>query len=167
MRLRGRLRAGLRVRVGAGARVNVARGAQVVLGDDVVLGPGSRIEARAGVVRLGAGARLGERAVIVALAGVEIGAGAVVGDWAAISDARPTWSDAETAIRRQPLRAAPLRVGERAEVGIHAAVSAPVGDDAVVGPYAVVEEPVPAGAAYQAAPQPRVGARRRPADSAS
>jgi acetyltransferase-like isoleucine patch superfamily enzyme len=63
------------------------------------------------------------------------------------------------------VRAAALRVGDRARVGIHAMVAAPVGDGAVVAPYAVVEAAVPAGAAYPA--QPRVGARRRPADSAS
>jgi acetyltransferase-like isoleucine patch superfamily enzyme len=144
LRARGRLRAGSRVRVGSGARVAVARGARVELGDGAVLGPGSRIEARGGVVRLGPGARLGERAVIVALAGVDLGAGAIVGDWAAVADAGPTWADAETAIRRQPLRAAPIRVGRDARVGAHAAVTASVGDGARIAPYAVVEREVPA-----------------------
>jgi acetyltransferase-like isoleucine patch superfamily enzyme len=133
----------------------------VELADGVELGEGARIEARAGV-RLGAGARLGERAVIVALAGVELGAGADVGDWAAVVDAGPGWSDAETAIRRQPLRAARLRIGAAARVGRHAAVSASVGDRAMVAPYAVVEREVAAGESY-----PRVSARRRPADSSS
>jgi acetyltransferase-like isoleucine patch superfamily enzyme len=132
------------VRVGAGARVTVAPGAIVELGDGAELGEGSRIEARGGVVRLGPGARLGERAVIVALAGVEIGAGAEVGDWAAVTDAAPRWSDPETAIRRQPLRIAPVRVGRGARVGVHAVVSAPVGDGAVIAPYVVVDRDAPA-----------------------
>jgi acetyltransferase-like isoleucine patch superfamily enzyme len=139
LRARGRLRAGARVQLGAGARVTVAPGARVELGDGVALGPGSRIDARGGVVRLAPGALLGERAVIVALAGVEVGAGAVVGDWAAVADAGPTWASAETAIRRQPLRVAPLRIGDGAHVGAHASVGASVADGAVVAPYAVVE----------------------------
>ncbi len=139
LRNRGRLVAAARVQAGAGARVHVARGARVELGEGVALGPGSRIEARGGVVRFGAGARLGERAVIVALAGVEIGPGAIVGDWAAVADAGPTWVDAEAAIRRQPLRTTPLRIGAGARVGAHAAVGASVPDGAEVAPYAVVE----------------------------
>ena len=94
-RSRGRLRVARDVRVARGARVRVARGARVVLEPGVVLGPESRIDALGGEVRLGAGARLGERAIVVAHARVEIGAGAVVGDWAALSDVGPTWEDAE------------------------------------------------------------------------
>jgi carbonic anhydrase/acetyltransferase-like protein (isoleucine patch superfamily) len=152
LRARGRLRAGARVRTGAGASIHVAPGARVELADGVALGPGSRIEARGGVVRLGPNARLGERAVIVALAGVEIGAGADVGDWAAVTDAQPTWADPETAIRRQPLRAAPIRVGRDARIGQHAAVSRSLPDGARIAPYAVVEREEPA---------------RRPAQSSS
>jgi acetyltransferase-like isoleucine patch superfamily enzyme len=152
LRARGRLRVGARVRAAKGARVHIARGARVELADGAVLGPGSRIEARGGAVRLGSGARLGERAVIVALAGVEIGAGADVGDWAAVTDAQPTWADPETAIRHQPLRAAPVRVGRDARIGQHAAVSVAVADGARIAPYAVVEREEPA---------------RRPAQSSS
>jgi acetyltransferase-like isoleucine patch superfamily enzyme len=148
-RARGRLRAADGVRVGRGARVSVARGARVELGAGAVLGPGSRIEAVHGTVRLGPGARLGERAVVVSLSGVDIGAGAVVGDWAAVIDAGPTWRDAEVPTRRQPLRALPVVVGREARVGLHAAVLAGVtlGDGAVVAPYAVVERDIPGVAA--------------------
>jgi acetyltransferase-like isoleucine patch superfamily enzyme len=139
LRARGRLRAATGVRVARGARVSVARGARVELGEGAVLGPGSRIEAVAGTVRLGPRARLEERAVVVSLAGVEIGADAVVGAWAAVADAGPTWADPEIATRRQPLRSAPLRVGRDAQVGVHAAVLASVGDGAAIAPYAVVE----------------------------
>jgi acetyltransferase-like isoleucine patch superfamily enzyme len=111
----------------------------VELGAGASLGPGSRIEAVAGTVRLGPHARLDERAVVVALAGVEIGADAVVGAWAAVADAGPSWADPEVAVRHQPLRATPVRIGAGARVGQHAAVLASVGDGAVVAPYAVVE----------------------------
>src|SRR4051794_16117053 len=101
LRSRGVLRAGRDVRIARGARVPVARGARVELGDGSALGPDSRIEASGGGVTLGAGARLGERAVVTAVAGVEIGPGALVGDWAVVADAEPTAADVETPLRSQ------------------------------------------------------------------
>jgi carbonic anhydrase/acetyltransferase-like protein (isoleucine patch superfamily) len=138
-RNRGGLSAAPGVRVGRGARVRVAAGATVELAPGVALGAGSRIEAAGGRVSLGPGARLGERAVIVARAGVDVGERAVVGDWAAVADAAPAYADPETPVRRQPLRAAPLTIGAGARIGPHAAVhdSLPAGAD--VAPYAVVE----------------------------
>jgi acetyltransferase-like isoleucine patch superfamily enzyme len=139
-RSRGRLVVARDVRVGSGARVRVARGARVVLGPGVLLGPESRIDAVAGEVRVGPGARLGERAVIVAHARVEVGAGAVIGDWAALTDVGPTWEDVETPVREQGLRRAPVTVGERAVLGPHAALGpgATVAPGEQVAPYAVL-----------------------------
>jgi acetyltransferase-like isoleucine patch superfamily enzyme len=139
-RTRGRLRVARDVRVAAGARVRVARGARVVLGRGAVLGARARIEAVGGVVRVGRGARLGDRVVVVAHAGVSIGARAVVGDWAALSDVAPTWDDVERPVREQPLRVAPIAVGEGAVLGPHAALGpgAVVGAGEELAPYAVL-----------------------------
>ena len=125
--------------VGAGVKVNVAAGARVELGEGAVLGPGSRIEAHGGTVRIGAGARLGERAIVIAHSGIEIGEGAVIGAWATVADAGPTFVDSELPVRRQPLRSAPIRIGARARVGIHAVVGASLPDGAEVAPYEVIE----------------------------
>ena len=104
-RSRGRLHVARDVRAARGARVHVARGARVVLEPGVVLGPESRIDAVGGEVRVGRGARLGERAVVVAHARVEIGPGAVIGDWAAVTDVGPTWDHVESAVREQAVLA--------------------------------------------------------------
>src|SRR4051794_11627778 len=101
-RSRGRLRVARDVHVSAGARVHVARGARVLLAPGVRLGPDSRIEATAGTVRVGPGASIGERAVIVAHESVEIGPRAAIGAWAALNDAEPTYADAERPVRAQP-----------------------------------------------------------------
>ena len=137
LRLRGRLEVRGRVHVERGARISVARGARVVLEDGCRLGAGCRIEASGGTVRIGPGALVGERSVLVALAGIDVGAGCVVGDWAVISDAEPTFEDAERPTRLQPLRAAPVRVGDGARIGIHAAVppGTTIAPGAVVEPY--------------------------------
>jgi acetyltransferase-like isoleucine patch superfamily enzyme len=91
-------------------------------------------------VTLGPRARLGERAVIVALREVALGEAAVLGDWAAISDADRTFGDAETPVRHQPLRVSPVRVGAGAVIGPHAALGpgAEVAPGEEVAPYAVV-----------------------------
>jgi acetyltransferase-like isoleucine patch superfamily enzyme len=119
--------------------VRVAPGARVVLGDGCLLGEGCRIEAAGGTVRIGPGARIGERAVIVALADVEIGAGAVVGEWALLADAEPTFDDPEVPTRLQALHAAPICIGDGARIGAHAAVLpvAVIERGAVVEPYEI------------------------------
>ena len=138
-RARGALEAGRGVHVARGARVRVD-GGRVRLGDGCLLGPGSRIEAAGGTVEIGAGARLGERSVIVALSAVTVGAGAVVGEWAVLSDVEPAGADVEVPVRLQALSPRPIAVGERARVGAHAALGpgAEVAAGAAVGSYAVV-----------------------------
>ena len=126
-----------RVRVGKGVRISVAPGSRVILEDGCRLGEGCRIEASGGTVRIGPGAQIGERCVLVALAGIDVGAGCVVGDWAVISDAEPTFEDPERPTRLQPLRAAPVRIGDGARIGLHAVVppGATIAPGAVVEPY--------------------------------
>jgi acetyltransferase-like isoleucine patch superfamily enzyme len=141
-----RARAGPRLRtegravVGRRVRIGIAPGASVVLGDGVELGERTRIEAIGGTVRIGAGTRLGERCTLAATAGIEIGAGCRVGDFVLFTDSDPTFDDVETPVRLQPLRTAPIRVGDGARIGAHAAVlaGAHIEDGQVVGSYAVV-----------------------------
>ena len=134
---RGRLEVGRRVQVARGVRIAVARGARVVLEDGCRLGESCRIEAIGGTVRIGPGASVGDRSVLVAHAGIDVGAGCVVGDWAVIADAEPTYDDADRPTRLQPLRIAPVRVGDGARIGLHATVApgATIAPGAVVEPY--------------------------------
>jgi acetyltransferase-like isoleucine patch superfamily enzyme len=141
-RFRGALEAGRDVHVGRGARVRVD-GGRVRLGDGCLLGPGCRIEAPGGSVEIGAEARLGERSVIVALSSVTVGAGAVVGEWAVLSDAEPSGGDVEVPVRLQPVSSRPILVGDGARIGAHAALGsgARVAAGAAVGSYAVLPTP--------------------------
>ena len=135
---RGRVELRGRPRLARGVRISVSPGARVVLEDGCRLGEGCRIEARGGTVRIGPEATVGERAVLVALAGIDVGGGAVVGDWAAIADAGPTYDDPEQPTRLQPLRATPIAVGDGARIGPHAVVEATVPPRAVVAAHEVV-----------------------------
>jgi acetyltransferase-like isoleucine patch superfamily enzyme len=143
-RARVRRRATIRGRAHIGPGVKIEGDGEVVLEDGCRLGAGCRIEARGGTVRIGPGARVGERAVVVAHAGIDVGARAVIGDWAALTDAEPTFDDPESPTRLQPLRTAPIRIGDDARVGPHAAILAggtvPAGGE--VAPYAVLTDRV-------------------------
>jgi acetyltransferase-like isoleucine patch superfamily enzyme len=132
---RGRLDVRGRVSVERGVQVRVARGARVVLEDGCLLGDGSRIEANRGTVRIGPGAQLGARSILVAEAGIDVGAGCVVGEWAMIADAEPTFDDPERPTRLQPLRAASVSIGDGARIGAHAIVRAAVAAGEVLAPY--------------------------------
>ena len=155
-RSRGRLRAARDVRIADGVRVTVAPGARVILGPGASLGPGSRIDAFGGTVRLGAGTRLGERAVVISHTGVDLGPSAVVGDWAAVEDGGPTWADVERPVRQQPLRLTPITIGAGAVLGPHAVVGpgAAVAAGTVVEPYAVLPPPPAAPPKVRAAATP-------------
>ena len=134
---RGRIEVHGTVRVERGVRITVAPGARVVLEDGCLLGEGCRIEAAGGTVRVGRRARLGSRSLLVALAGIDVGADCSVGEWAVIADHDPTYEDPERPTRLQPLRAEPVRLGDGARIGAHAALpaGATVPPGAVIGSY--------------------------------
>jgi acetyltransferase-like isoleucine patch superfamily enzyme len=134
---RGRLAVRGRPRIERGVRVSIAPGARVVLEDGCVLGDGCRIEAAGGLIHIGADARIGSRALLVALAGIEIGAGCAIGEWTLIADHEPTYEDPESPTRLQPLHTARVTVGEGARIGAHASLlaGAAVAPGEVVGSY--------------------------------
>jgi acetyltransferase-like isoleucine patch superfamily enzyme len=140
VRLGRRLQTEGRATVGRGVRIGIAPGASVTLADGVELGERARIEAVGGPVRIGAGTRVGERCTLAATAGIEIGSGCSIGDYVLLTDSDPSFDDVETPVRLQPLRTAPIRVGDGARIGAHAAVlaGAQVADGAVIGSYVVV-----------------------------
>jgi acetyltransferase-like isoleucine patch superfamily enzyme len=90
------------------------------IASDAVIGAGTRFEGP-GEVTIGAGARLGERCVILCHERIEVGAGAVLGDDVVLVDFAHDFSDPETPTRHQPLLTAPIVVGAGAVVG-HRAV---------------------------------------------
>jgi len=68
-------------------RIDVARGARVILEDGSELKTGCRIEASAGTIRIGRGARIGLHAAVVA--GASVGPGEVVEPYETRAPRRP------------------------------------------------------------------------------
>jgi len=146
--------AGAGVRLGRGVELDAASGGRIVLEDGCAIGDGCRLLARAGEIRIGAGAVLGERVTLLAHAGIVVGAGARLGDGAMAVDFDHVIADVETPIRLQPLDTAPVHVGARARVGHGACLLSGVriGAGASVGEHAVVTRDVPAGTAVAGVP---------------
>ncbi len=142
------VRAGRGVVLGRRVRLEVRPGGRLVLADGCAIGAGTRLYAGPGAtLTIGRRAVLGERCVVVAHGGVEVGEGAVLGDRAMVVDFDHVIDDVERPIRRQEIRATPVTIGAAARLHVGACVlrGATVGTGAVVGPHAVVTADVPAG----------------------
>jgi acetyltransferase-like isoleucine patch superfamily enzyme len=120
-----------------------------VIDPTATIGAGCRIDVGDGArLEIGAGAVLGERCVIVCREAVTIGAGARLGDEVVLIDFDHGIDDVELPIRVQPLKTAPIVVGERARIDFGTAIlrGVTVGADAHVGTRSVVVRDVPPGA---------------------
>ena len=147
-RLRAR-RAGARgAAFGRGVVIEVAKGARLEIEPGVAIGDGCHIVVRGGLVRIAAGATLGERCRLIAHERIEIGAGAVLGDEVIAIDFDHRYEDVERPVRLQGVATAPAVVGAGARIGTRTAIQrgVTIGDDAEVGALAVVTRDVPAGA---------------------
>ena len=123
------------VAMGRDVVLRAAPGARLIVEAGAALGDGARLEARGGVLRVGAGAAIGAHA---SLAGaVTVGRECVVGDWARVE------GDAV--------------LEDRARLAAHAVAlhGARVGAGAVVGGYVIVAGPVPAGTVLRQTRAPR------------
>jgi acetyltransferase-like isoleucine patch superfamily enzyme len=151
-RLRARRATGARdAALGRGVVVEVAPGATLELGDGCAIGDRCRLLVRAGTVRIGPGAVLGERCTLTAHAGIEIGAGAVLGDEAVVLDFDHRYDDPDVPIRLQGIATSPVAIGANARIGHRAAVQrgVTIGEGAQVAAQSVVTRDV--------APRARVG----------
>ena len=113
----------------------------VALGDQAVIGDGTRIEAHAGAsITIGDGAVLGEKCRIVAMQSITIGRNALLGDGVVLTDFSPAYADTERPTREQGLTAEPIEVGDGARIGHGACLlrAARVRPGGEVAPHAVV-----------------------------
>lgn len=147
LKLRRRLCVGRGVRLGKGVRIEVEPGARVELEQGCRLGARTRLVARGGTLKVGREAVLGERCIVVAHAGVDVGAGCRLGDWVTVTDFEPIADSVDHPLRTQGVRAAPIRLAPGAVVdhGANLLAGVAVGDHARVGAHAIVARDVPDG----------------------
>jgi acetyltransferase-like isoleucine patch superfamily enzyme len=102
---------------------------------------------------LGDGVVLSRGVHLVAMAGISIGDGAMIGEYSSVRDANHTRLDG-TPIREAGHAARPIVIGREVWIGRGAAILAGVtiGDHATIGANAVVTRDVPAGAVVGGVP---------------
>ena len=118
----------------------------VRIGADALLYPDLHIETRGTAsISLGDAVVISKGVHLVAMAGIEIGSGTMIGEYTSIRDANHTRCDGQP-IRASGHTASPIRIGNEVWIGRGVAVLAGVtiGDGATVGANAVVTRDVPA-----------------------
>ncbi len=121
----GTVRIARSVRIGHGAVIKVDRGGMLEIGPGARVGAGARILVRSGRVSIGARAQLRERASLVALQEIAVGAGASLEEMSVVMDfAPPSGGAVDVPLRRQGVVTAPVSVGAGAVIGAKAVLEA-------------------------------------------
>jgi acetyltransferase-like isoleucine patch superfamily enzyme len=135
-------------------RASVHGTGRVRCGEDLLIYPDQYMETRGkGEINLGDGVVLSTGIHLVAYAGISIGKGSMIGEYASIRDANHTREDGRT-LRDSSHSAKPIVIGSEVWIGRGVAVLSgiTIGDRATVGANAVVTRDVPAGAIVAGVP---------------
>lgn len=153
-------------------RVSVYGTGRVQIGENVLLYPDVHLETQGEArIELGDGLVVSRGTHIVAMAGVTIGKGSMIGEYASIRDANHT-REPDRPFRDSGYAAKPIEIGEEVWLGRGVAVLAGVsiGDNATVGANAVVTRDVPEGVTVVGIPAAPISGPRdngSPADGAN
>ena len=143
-------------------RVNVYGTRNIEIGEDVLFYPDIHLETQENAtIRIGSGCVISRGAHIVAMAGVIIGPGTLIGEYAGIRDANHQRSE-DTSIREAGHTARPIHIGSQVWIGRGVTVvgGVTIGDEATVGANAVVTRDVPARTVVAGIPAAPIASRK-------
>lgn len=126
-------------------RVSIHGTARIRIGENVLLYPDIHLETQGDAwIELGDGLVISRGTHIVAVAGVRIGQGSMIGEYTSIRDANHT-RDPDLPIRESGLSAKPIEIGREVWLGRGVTVlgGVRIGEKATVGANAVVTRDVP------------------------
>lgn len=119
----------------------------IQFGSNTLLYPDQHLETQSSaVITLGDGVVLSRGVHLVAMAGIKIGAGTMIGEYSSIRDANHQRIEGRP-IRESGHRATPIVIGDEVWIGRGVTVlgGVTIGDRAIIGANAVVTRSVPAG----------------------
>jgi acetyltransferase-like isoleucine patch superfamily enzyme len=143
-------------------RADVYGTGRIRFGENLLLYPGLYLETHGDAeISIGDGVVMSSGVHLVAYAGIRIGNGSMIGEYASIRDANHT-RDGVNLRDSEPV-AKPIVIGEQVWIGRGVAVlsGVTIGDGATVGANAVVTRDVPAGALVAGVPAVPVQSRSR------
>jgi acetyltransferase-like isoleucine patch superfamily enzyme len=126
----------------------------IQFGKDTLLYPGLHLETQApATIVLGDGVVLSRGVHLVAMAGIEIGSGTMIGEYASIRDSNHRRMP-DVPIRSAGYTGSPIKIGNEVWIGRGAVIlsGVTIGDGATVGANAVVTRDVTAGAVVAGVP---------------
>jgi acetyltransferase-like isoleucine patch superfamily enzyme len=142
-------------------KVSVHGSGRILIGEDVLLYPDVHLETQGDArIKLGDGVVISRGTHIVAVAGVSIGKGSMIGEYASIRDANHT-RDPDRPIRDSGYSAKPVEIGQEVWLGRGVTVlgGVQIGDKATAGANAVVTRDVPQGVTVVGIPAMPIASR--------
>ncbi len=135
-------------------RIHVFGTAEIHFGPDILLYPDCHLETQSpAAIHLGPGAVLSRGVHLVAMAGITVGEGSMIGEYSSLRDANHTRAEGRS-LRASPHIARPIHIGKQVWIGRGVTVlgGVTIGDHATVGANAVVTRDVPAHAVVAGVP---------------
>jgi acetyltransferase-like isoleucine patch superfamily enzyme len=145
-------------------RISVNGGRHIRIGENVLLYPGVHLETQGNArIELGDKVVISRGAHLVAMAGVTVGKGTLIGEYTSIRDANHKRSP-EQPIRDSGYSAKPITIGDDVWIGRGVTIlgGVTIGNKATVGANAVVTRDIPEGVTVVGIPASPIPARSRP-----
>jgi acetyltransferase-like isoleucine patch superfamily enzyme len=142
-------------------RISIHGSGRIRIGENVLLYPDVHLETQGNArIELGEGLVISRGTHIVAVAGVSIGKGSMIGEYTSIRDANHA-RDPDRSIRDSGYNAKPIEIGQEVWLGRGVTVlgGVQIGDKATVGANAVVTRDVPKGVTVVGIPAMPIASR--------